>query len=120
MSCILNTLFTKINSRLIFIKVFNKNNCNMSISSNKHQCTNCGCVNTDIPVTSVHISEYKYNCTNCGFVNKVTKAMLILPRVRIEIHDKDSLELARLALNIFAKGLETRIPESKIDMLSLR
>ena len=91
----------------------------MSISSNKHQCTNCGCVNIDIPVTSVHISEYKYNCTNCGFVNKVTKAMLILPRARIEIHDKDSLELARIALNIFAKGLEARTPESKLDMLSL-
>ena len=92
----------------------------MSISSNKHQCTNCGCVNIDIPVTSVHISEYKYNCTNCGFVNKVTKAMLILPRVRIEIYDKDSLELARMALNIYAQGLETHITESKLDMLSLR
>ncbi len=113
-------MFIRINSRLIFIKVFNKNSSNMSISSNKHQCTNCGCVNTDIPVTSVHISEYKYNCTNCSFVNKVTKAMLILPRARIEIHDKDSLELARMALNIFSKGLETRIPETKLDMLSLR
>ena len=113
-------MFIKINSRLIFIKVFNRNSSNMSISSNKHQCTNCGCVNTDIPVTSVHIPEYKYNCTNCGFVNKVTKAMLVLPRIRIEIHDRDSLELARMALTIHAKGLETHIPESKLDMLYLR
>jgi hypothetical protein len=46
--------------------------------------------------------------------------MLVLPRIRIEIHDRDSLELARMALTIYAKGLETHIPESKLDMLSLR
>lgn len=105
---------------MIFIKVVNSNSNNMSVSSNNHQCTNCGCVNTDIPITSVQISEYKYNCTNCGFVNKVIKAMLILPRAKIEIYDKDSLELARIALNIYSKGLETRTPENNLDMLSLR
>jgi hypothetical protein len=54
--------------------------------------------------TSIKVPEY--HCTKCGRVND--KGMLILSHCRIEIYEKDSLELAKMTLKMYEKELESQ------------